>query len=250
MNAKILQEFEETVNKEFDAVLQHVTKLIEESKEILINLFKKNLGSEKIETKAFLEKLHEGYNIESLYKQCQDLMLGVKSVTQTLEELNQRFKNPQKSKDQELEAAGKEIISKIYKNTGIEQKLFQDLKKSFEDALKPFKQFNPQKKTWQWSATNKSKVINLQNTNTKAVKSGTTLTYAAIVGDTPLTNSKHVWEILLESGNAQAQWISFGVIESALATNLENFNYSQTIGMTTYGQFFQMNKNAFTPSTW
>lgn len=250
MNARMLKEFEETVNKEFDAVLQHIIKLINETKEIVVGLYKKNLGTEKIETRGFLEKLHAYYNLEDLYRKCEELAKGVKTTAQTLEELNETFKNPVKAKEQELETIGKDIVSKISKNTGIEQKMFNDLKKSFEDALKPFKSFNPQKKTWQWSTINKSKSIALQNTNTKAVKTGTGLTYAAVIGDMVFTDNKHVWEIFVETGNAQAQWVSFGVLEHSLATNWENFNYSQTIGMTTYGQFYQMNKTAFTPGGW
>ena len=250
MNDRMLREFELSINKEFDDFLQHVTTTITETKTVLLDVFKKNLGSEKFDPKTFFVKLQETFSLESLYKKCEELSKGVKSLEQINEDISTQLKSHSKAKEQELETLSKDIVGKIVKNTGLDPKVFTSLRTAFDAAIQPIKHFNPQKKSWKWSAGNKSNHITLQEDNTKAVKTGSQLTYAAVVGDTIFKENKQIWEIKVEAGNTQAQWVSFGVVDNTLASNWDNFNYSQTIGMTTYGQFYQMNKTTYQPGAW
>ena len=241
---KLQKGFEENLNKEFDLILGFIKdKIIEVKDSIKCNYLQHLQHNEQLNVKPFVNKLKEYYSFDKIVNMYNELKMD----NVTLNDINYQFndiivKNP-KSGEIELEKLGHDISEKLVKNTVVDHVIFEDFKKHVTEIFEPLKLYVPQKKKWGWDSNHKAKGIILSEKNSKAMKNDTTMGYTAVIGDVKMKKGKFIWEINVNSGNTTHQWMSFGIIDFSVVSSYENFPYSSTYGLTTYGQLYQMSKS-------
>jgi len=241
-NEELIKAFEDLVNKEFTEVANFFNEKLNETKEKIIKVFKESISSENIKADEFNQQIKKLYNFDALRNIIDSMQKEQKEVNVVSKELNDFFQNinSMKTQEQELLKTAKNLNSVIKNFLEVDQSIF----KEFKEAI-PFDMFNkysPNKSTWTWSPTQKSPKIILSDNNTKAKRADPSYTYAAVLGTTKLSKGHFQWELEVASGNTQHQWITFGILEAHLVKNLDNFAYVDTNGLSTYGQYYKMNK--------
>jgi len=224
-------------------ILRYFQDKISECKEAIKKNYLQMLANEQLNPKTFIAKLNEHYNFDDVIGTYKSLKTGSITLAEVNAEYNNIFEKRQG--DAELEKLGRDIHDKLLRNIHVDTVVFEDCKKHINELFEPLKFYTPQKKVWGWDPVSKSKSIGVSDKNSKAMKTETAMAYSAVVGDTKMKKGKFVWEVALNSGNTQHQWISFGVIDITLVKDYENFPYSSTYGLTTYGQLYQMTKSSY-----
>jgi len=241
-NEQLIKAFEDLVNKEFTDVANFFNEKLSETKEKIIKVFKESISSENIKADEFNQQIKNLYNFDALRNILNSMQNEQKEVNVVSKELSDFFQNinSMKTQEQELQKMAKNLNSFIKNFLEVDQTLF----KEFKEAI-PFDMFNkysPTKNTWTWSPVQKSPKIILCDNNMKAKRADPSYTYAAVLGTTKLAKGHFQWELEVASGNTQHQWITFGILEAHLVKNLDNFAYVDTNGLSTYGQYYKMNK--------
>ncbi len=241
-NEELIKAFEDLVNKEFSEVTSYFNEKIEETKDKIIKVFKESIASENIKADEFTKQVKTMYNFDTLANILDSMEKEQKEINTINKELTDYFANinSTKSQEQEVQKMAKNLNSFIKNYLEVDQNLF----KEFKEAI-PFDMFNkysPTKKFWTWNPAQKSTKILLSDNNTKAKRNDPSYTYAAVIGSLKFAKGHYQWEIEVSSGNTQHQWITFGILEANLVKNLENFAYVDTNGLSTYGQYYKMNK--------
>jgi len=241
-NEQLIKAFEELVDKELNEISVFFEQKLKETKENILKVFKDSISAENLKVDEFTRQMKNLYNFDKLTTILEPLQTGETDANQINEQLKDFFNsiNSNKAQEQELQKLSKNLNSFINNYLEVDRTLFKDFKEAIPFDL--FSKYSPTKSLWTWSPVQKSSKIVLSEGNNKAYRADPSYTYAAVIGSTKMAKGHFQWEIEVKSGNTQHQWITFGILETNLVKNLDNFSYVDTNGISSYGQFYKMNK--------
>lgn len=238
---KLNSQLVERVNLKFDNILDHLIMKINDNRINLINFVK--IPEEQVtENIIDIFKFDEmkPFFLEDFYIEMEENEL--KSL------INEKLTTI--SKELRLHNKKLQFYNKTTEYNELLNKLDNNYKelKSQIDNLFTLKNLYLINQPITFSSIKKSASVTLSE-NKLLIRKITKNGYNACIIDIPLTQSseKITWKIRLTglsktNDHSENQWINFGIIQENLI-NLDNFNYSQCVGYTTFNQIYNMNKS-------
>ena len=239
---QLRQLFENLLDKEFAKIQEYFQEKILEQKAKILDDFRATSDFEMVNIEGFMKHLQELYNFDSFISILQSLHKEDKSIELLNKELETFL----------LEISAKEIQQKSL--IELAQRLNRFTKNyltSDSDTIEKFKHsidfhilddYPLRIKKTSWDPFKKSQRLEILENNTIARRLDDIYEMTAVLGITEMEHGHYQWEVEVNTKNPQHQWILFGVADKNLGKNLEAFNYREAMGLSTFGQFYNMTK--------
>ena len=236
----LLKAFENLLEKEFSKIVNYFLEKTKEIKAKIMQNLQEFSPYEQINIEEFFATLNSSYNFNTFLEILNQLNNGKKDIKQVNIELDEFLKQTESNKIEQQDL--QDISSTIYSFSKDYLEVNNDIFDQFRRGI-PFEIFDnypTSLKTWSWDNANKNSSIVLREHNTAAIKVDALYGYANVLGNIEMAEGRYQWEIEAIADNIEKQWIAFGVVETNIAKNSDDFSYKDTIGMCTYGHLYQM----------
>jgi len=234
--------FEALLDKEFAKIQEYFQEKISEQKAKILADFRGTSDFEIVNVEEFMKQLHDLYNfdsfvsiLQSLHKEDKGLELLNKELDTFLQEIGAK-EEQQKSLVDLAQRLNRFTKNYLASDLGTLEKF----KKSIDFGI--LDDYPLRIKKTSWDPFKKSQRLEIIENNTIARRLDDVYEMTAVLGITEMEHGHYQWEVEVNTNNPQHQWILFGVADKSLGKNLEVFNYREAMGLSTFGQFYNLTK--------